>query len=63
MDLLPQDSPEFLKRVEESMIKCAVEVGLLDANIIHTALVSAKTGFGVERLISSIFNLCKGKGL
>lgn len=62
MDLLPQDSPDYLRRVEDSLIKCAVDIGMLEANIIHTALVSAKTGYGVENLISSIFNLIKGKG-
>lgn len=62
VDLLPQDSPDYLRRIEDSLIKCAVDVGMLEANIIHTALVSAKTGYGVENLITSIFNLIKGKG-
>jgi len=35
---------------------------MLEANIMHTALISAKTGYGVEDLISKIFGLWKGKG-
>lgn len=60
--MITQDSPDYLKRLEESLIKCAVEAGMIEANILHTALISAKTGYGVEELITSIFNLWRAKG-
>ncbi|CAL8124782.1 unnamed protein product [Orchesella dallaii] len=62
VDLLPQDSPQYLKHIENSLVKCAVDIGMLDANIMHTALISAKTGYGVEDLITTIFNIWKAKG-
>ncbi|CAH1643793.1 unnamed protein product [Spodoptera littoralis] len=62
VDLLPGDSIGYLKRVKESLMTQIKNSKLNDANIKHVALISAKTGYGVEELISAMFKLwlCKG---
>lgn len=62
VDLLPGDSIGYLKRIKESLMTQIKNSKLHDANIKHVALISAKTGYGVEELISAMFKLWLYKG-
>lgn len=59
---MPGDSIGYLKRVKESLLTEISKTKLGEANIKHLALISAKTGYGIEDLISAMFKhwLCKG---
>ncbi|KAJ8734439.1 hypothetical protein PYW08_013689 [Mythimna loreyi] len=62
VDLLPGDSIGYLKRVKQSLVTEIKKTKLSEANIRHIALISAKTGYGVEDLISAMFKLWLYKG-
>lgn len=61
VDLLPCDTPGYLARV-----KTCVEQNLKDVGLVHgvkgVCLISAKTGYGVEDLISQLHNVWRMKG-
>ena len=73
VDLLPADSKDYLKRVEQSMLqtfkeKCAryFRENAIESNeeflmpeIASTVLISARTGFNVEWLITKIYSFWK----
>merc|ERR1712223_686211 len=65
VDLLPQDSSGYLKKIRESMIKTftAKCQESLDRTpiVLDSILVSARTGFNIEYLISMIFKNWKEK--
>ncbi|KHN78301.1 Nitric oxide-associated protein 1 [Toxocara canis] len=56
VDLLPPDQRSgYLKHFRETLFKAVEEVGFTKRfNLLHTALISAKTGFGIEELITNI---------
>lgn len=56
VDLLPPDQVSgYLRNFREVLRKATIEAGFADRfNILHTALASAKTGFGIEDLITNI---------
>lgn len=62
VDLLPGDSVGYLKRVKQSLLSEIRKTKLNEANIKYIALISAKTGYGVEDLISAMFKLWLYKG-
>ncbi|KAH8280397.1 hypothetical protein KR018_005471 [Drosophila ironensis] len=63
VDLLPRDSNVYLQRVRESLRREFVRHGGGDGlNIKHVSLVSAKTGYGVEELITQLHNIWAHKG-
>lgn len=62
IDLLPQDSPRFFNHVKECLSKAVENTGIKKEKIVHTALISAKTGYGVEELINKLHTLWKYKG-
>lgn len=62
MDLLPGDSIGYLKRVKESLMSAVSKTKLAEANIKHISIISAKTGYGVEDLISAMFKEWMYKG-
>uniref|UniRef100_A0A2A4JG66 CP-type G domain-containing protein n=1 Tax=Heliothis virescens TaxID=7102 RepID=A0A2A4JG66_HELVI len=62
VDLLPGDSIGYLKRVKQSLVTEIQKTKLGEANIKHIALISAKTGYGVEELISAMFKQWLYKG-
>ncbi|KAJ8269332.1 hypothetical protein COCON_G00119390 [Conger conger] len=63
IDLLPGDSVGYLKRIKERILQYCTEVGILvDDNIKGVHLISAKTGYGIEKLISSLQSSWKYKG-
>uniref|UniRef100_A0AC34F1J3 G domain-containing protein n=1 Tax=Panagrolaimus sp. ES5 TaxID=591445 RepID=A0AC34F1J3_9BILA len=57
IDLLPPDARSgFLRRYRDALIDALNESGLSERfNIMHTTLVSAKTGYGIEDLITNIY--------
>ncbi|CAG9783382.1 unnamed protein product [Diatraea saccharalis] len=62
VDLLPGDSPRYLTRVKHSLITEISKTKLNEAKIRYISLISAKTGYGVEDLISVMFKEWLGKG-
>ncbi|KAJ8931915.1 hypothetical protein NQ314_015184 [Rhamnusium bicolor] len=62
IDLLPKDDTNFLKCVKQNLLNYIKLSGFATCNIIHTALISAKTGYGIEGLITSLQSLWKHKG-
>ncbi|XP_032679628.1 nitric oxide-associated protein 1 [Odontomachus brunneus] len=62
VDLLPQDSPKFFTHVKECLSKAVENTGISKEYIKHVALISAKTGYGIEELINKLHNLWKYKG-
>lgn len=52
-DLLPGDSPDYLRRIKRRLADCCAAAGF-GGQVADTHLISAKTGFGVEKLISSL---------
>lgn len=63
VDLLPADSPKYLKHLQELLLKNCADAGLVDSSqpsgtpnqrIIDVHLISAKTGYGIETLISKL---------
>ena len=63
IDLLPGDSDGYLKRIKGQILQYCTEVGILvDNNIKGVHLISAKTGYGIENVISSLQSSWKYKG-
>uniref|UniRef100_A0A8C3T3C1 Nitric oxide associated 1 n=1 Tax=Chelydra serpentina TaxID=8475 RepID=A0A8C3T3C1_CHESE len=76
MDLLPGDSPDYLKRFRKQLLRSCARVGILPAaqgtgsqvgrtgsqNLVDVHLISAKTGYGVEELISKLQRSWKCNG-
>lgn len=56
VDLLPPDARcGYLKRFKQTVEREIAAAGFMDSfNILHTALVSGKTGYGIEDLITEI---------
>ena len=61
IDLLPGDSPGYLRRIRERLGQCCREAGF-GGQVTDVHLVSAKTGYGIETLISSLQRSWKYKG-
>ncbi|XP_078668356.1 nitric oxide-associated protein 1-like [Branchiostoma floridae x Branchiostoma belcheri] len=54
-DLLPPDGSGYTRRTEDELFMACLRAGLHDnKNIKHVCLISAKTGYGVEALITEI---------
>uniref|UniRef100_UPI0037E742F1 nitric oxide-associated protein 1-like n=1 Tax=Semicossyphus pulcher TaxID=241346 RepID=UPI0037E742F1 len=53
IDLLPADSPNYLQRIRRQLSRYCEEAGF-SAQVSDVHLISAKTGYGVEGLISSL---------
>ncbi|XP_037235008.1 nitric oxide-associated protein 1 [Falco biarmicus] len=54
VDLLPADSPGHLGRLRQRVAAACAQAGLHGAPLVDIRLVSAKTGFGLEGLISRL---------
>uniref|UniRef100_A0A8C8ANB3 Nitric oxide associated 1 n=1 Tax=Otus sunia TaxID=257818 RepID=A0A8C8ANB3_9STRI len=54
VDLLPADSPGHLGRLRQRLVTACVQAGLRAAPLVDVRLVSAKTGFGLEGLVSRL---------
>lgn len=62
VDLLPQDSKGYLNHFKKCLEICIQDAGIDKANIKHTCLISAQTGYGVEELITKLHNVWAYKG-
>lgn len=62
IDLLPRDSSKFFMHVKECLSKAVENTGIDRERIKDVALVSAKTGYGIEKLINKLHNVWKYKG-
>ncbi|XP_072717428.1 nitric oxide-associated protein 1 [Ciconia boyciana] len=54
VDLLPADSPGHLGRLRQWVVAACAQAGLRGAPLVDVRLVSAKTGFGMEGLVSRL---------
>ncbi|XP_076192848.1 nitric oxide-associated protein 1 [Aptenodytes patagonicus] len=54
VDLLPADSPGHLGRLRQRVAAACAQAGLHGAPLVDVRLVSAKTGFGLEGLVSRL---------
>lgn len=54
VDIIPQDHPDYLDSVHQTLVDACINCGLEQHNVKHVTLISAKTGFGVETLISKL---------
>ncbi|NXJ77328.1 NOA1 protein, partial [Trogon melanurus] len=54
VDLLPADSPGHLARLRRRVAEACEQAGLHDAPLVDIRLVSAKTGYGIEGLVSRL---------
>ncbi|XP_062249039.1 nitric oxide-associated protein 1 isoform X2 [Platichthys flesus] len=61
IDLLPRDSPGYLRRIKGQVAQCCQGAGL-GGQVADIHLISAKTGYGIEPLISSLQRSWKYKG-
>ncbi len=62
IDLLPDTGPIFQKSIIECMAKCCEQKGISGERIKYVDLISAKTGYNVEKLISSLFSMFNDEG-
>ncbi|XP_054766507.2 nitric oxide-associated protein 1-like [Lytechinus pictus] len=63
LDVLPKDEPKQERRLKDHLMTSCVEMGVCDADRVkHVELISAKSGYGVENLITKILSLKPKKG-
>ncbi|XP_012270544.1 nitric oxide-associated protein 1 [Orussus abietinus] len=62
VDLLPRDSPNCLEHVKKCIVQSMKNIGINKANIKHIALISAKTGYGIEELINKLHKIWEYTG-
>jgi predicted GTPase len=62
VDLLPPDSRSYLHNIQKCLAESLTHSGIPSSNIQHIALLSAKTGYGVEELITKLHNLWEYRG-
>ncbi|XP_077429492.1 nitric oxide-associated protein 1 [Vanacampus margaritifer] len=61
IDLLPADAPNYLQRIRRQLGRLCQDAGF-GSQVSDVHLISAKTGYGVEALISSLQRAWKYKG-
>ncbi|KAK2848707.1 hypothetical protein Q5P01_008541 [Channa striata] len=61
IDLLPKDSPNYLHRIKRQLAQYCRDAGFGN-QVTDLHLISAKTGYGIETLISSLQRSWKYKG-
>lgn len=61
VDLLPGDSPNYLQRIKRQLAQYCRDAGFGD-QVTDIHLISAKTGYGIENLISSLQKSWRYKG-
>lgn len=63
VDLLPEDSKGYLKHVKDILEGVCQREGFYDQMYVHyVGLISAKTGYGVEELITKLFRFWSRRG-
>ena len=56
VDLLPNDGIGYMEKTRDVLFKLTEESGFKRRSIKHVALVSAKTGYGIEDLVTNLLN-------
>ncbi|XP_010864807.2 nitric oxide-associated protein 1 [Esox lucius] len=62
VDLIPGDSENYLQRIKRQLSQYCIDSGISCDNIKDTHLISAKTGYGIENLITCLQRSWKYKG-
>ena len=65
IDLVPKDQKGYMNNIAMGLIETCLRANLnpIENNIRHVCLVSAKTGYGIEGLISKLMNDWEYKGI
>ena len=65
VDLLPKDAPGYLEKTKDYLLQACLDAGLDPTGklIKHVALISAKSGYGVEELVTKLMNDWSRKGV
>lgn len=62
VDLLPKDDEKFLNNVKKNLVNNMKLFGFGSLNILDVALISAKTQYGVDDMITAIYKKWKNRG-
>ena len=62
VDLLPGDSQDYLSRIRKRLVQYCAEAGVAAGDPKDVHLISAKTGYGVEKLVSRLQKLWRYEG-
>lgn len=62
IDLIPRDTTIYLDHIKECLAKEALRMGFAKNAVRHVSLISAKTGYGVEELITKLQSIWKNQG-
>ncbi|XP_030621361.1 nitric oxide-associated protein 1 [Chanos chanos] len=62
VDLIPGDSENYLQRIKRQLARYCSDVGIPVNDLKNIHLISAKTGYGIENLITSLQMSWKYKG-
>lgn len=62
VDLIPRDHPNYLNHITKCLTNEAVKMGFDPKHIKGVSLISAKTGYGVEDLITKLYHTWQYKG-
>jgi ribosome biogenesis GTPase A len=62
VDLIPKDHSDYLNHMKDCLRDYAMNLGFKEKHIRHISLISAKTGYGIEELITKLHSVWKYKG-
>lgn len=62
IDLLPKDDERYLSRIKTNLLNHMKLFGFGSLNVLDVALISAKTGYGIEDLITALHSKWEYKG-
>lgn len=62
VDLIPRDQPDYLNHITRCLKSEAVRMGFNEKHIKYVSLISAKTGYGVEELITQLHKIWNYRG-
>lgn len=62
VDLLPRDQPDYLNHIMRCLKAEAMKMGFDEKFIKHISLISAKTGYGIEELITKLHGIWNYRG-
>ncbi|KAK9881719.1 hypothetical protein WA026_017237 [Henosepilachna vigintioctopunctata] len=62
VDLLPKDSPGYLQHIKNKLIENVKAYGFGTTRLIDVLLISATTGYGIEKLITQLYHSWRFKG-
>lgn len=62
VDLLPRDCNSYLDHIKQCLKEEILKVGFDRLNVKHVGLISAKTGYGIEELVTQLQKIWAHKG-